>query len=167
MNEKKYSIRVLLILILTMNAFVSQGQTAIYKKILCYMAQDSVLKVYIDTLPDTYKFCTFHVSRYLLPFSEDPSGIVSSTIAAAVLNFSGRKLKLRKLYSCGYSNISPYKVFFSDIVNNMVNVEIGYDEQVTSKDITRSQFFFPTFLSVWYKIEKNRVTNIKVSVYHN
>jgi len=167
MNEKKYRTKVLLILILTLSPFVSEGQIATYKKILCYMAQDSVLKGYSDTLPGAHKFCTFHVSPYLLPFSEDPSGIVSPTIAAAILSFSGRKLKLRKLYSCGYSNTSAYKVFFSDIVNNIVNVEIGYDEQVTRKNIMRSEFFFPTFLSVWYKIEKNRITNIKVSVYHN
>ncbi len=74
------------------------------------------------------------------------------------LSFSGDTIDLNKI-KCGQNIKSKIKIFFSDIVNGYLSVDIGYDDEIFG-NYSRNAFLFPTFLKVMYKINNDSISNV-------
>jgi hypothetical protein len=147
-----------------------------YARIMCYILHDTCVVSKLNLITNSSSLVKWEeyvsISKYLLPFSTFPFHYFDKVFNASEiaelndpLKSSEDSINVNKIGS-GQNIRSPFKIFFSDFKQGLVTVDIGYSE-LTGNSYSRDAYFFPTFLSVLYKIDKKSIHNVETVLVHN
>lgn len=156
---------------------VEAKKNTVYNDLLCTILSDStvlnklplIFPISVSTAKWDHKVC---VSKRLLSldlsfFADDLKGQVSKDDIIRLsnpLDFSGKDILVKHM-KCGVEETSPVKVFFTDIKEGFVNVEIAYSTVKTDGyNFTKESFLYSPCLSILYQIKDGRITNMGVHV---